>query len=42
MMIEQTDTGALYEEAIDVADSKHTYVETDIPIEREEEPDGEE
>ena len=37
MMIEQTDTGALYEEAIDVADSRHMYRETDIPIEKPEE-----
>lgn len=37
MMIEQTDTGTLYEEAIDVADSHHMYRETDIPIET---PDG--
>lgn len=32
LMIEQ-ETGALYEEAIDVPNSGHTYTETDVPIE---------
>lgn len=32
MMIRQTQTGALYTEAVDVSTSENTYVETDIPI----------
>ena len=32
MMIEQTDTGELYEEAIDIEGAAHTYAETDTPI----------
>jgi hypothetical protein len=32
LMIEQ-ETGALYEEAVDIPNSGHTYTETDIPIE---------
>jgi len=39
LMIRQ-ETGALYEEAIDVENSGHTYTETDIPIpEPEPEPE---
>lgn len=32
-LIRQIDTGELYEEAIDVEDTTHTYEETDITIE---------
>lgn len=42
MMIEQVGTGAKYAEAIDPEDSGREYIETDEPIEPEEEPDGEE
>ena len=34
--IRQLETGALYEDAIDVIPCKYTYEETDIPIEDEE------
>lgn len=34
--IRQIETGALYEDAIDVIPCKYTYEETDIPIEDEE------
>lgn len=34
MMIEQ-ETGARYEEAVDVENSPHTYIETDEPIPKE-------
>ena len=30
--IRQVQTGILYEEAIDVEDSKYTYIETDLPL----------
>lgn len=33
MMIRQDQTGALYEEAIDVENRGYTYTETEIPIE---------
>ena len=36
MMIQQDQTGILYEEAIDVEDSPYTYTETDQPIPTEE------
>lgn len=32
MMIEQTDTGRLYVEAVDKYPTRHTYKETDEPI----------
>lgn len=31
-VIEQTDTGVLYDEAVDVENSGHTYVETDTRV----------
>lgn len=34
--IRQLETGALYEDAVDVIPCKYTYEETDIPIEDEE------
>ena len=37
VMIRQIETGALYEDAVDVIPCKYTYEETDIPI--PEEPD---
>ena len=37
MMIEQTDTGNLYEEAVDKYPTRHTYEETDEPIPEPEE-----
>ena len=37
--IRQDQTGALYDEAIDVENAPYTYVETDIPIEPVEESD---
>ena len=40
MMIRQEQTGAIYDEAIDVEFAGYTYVETDTPIEPET-PDGE-
>lgn len=35
MYIAQEQTGAVYEEAVDVEDSPYTYTETDTPIEDE-------
>lgn len=35
LMIQQEQTGAIYEEAIDIDSIGYTYVETDIPIEGE-------
>ena len=40
MKILQEDTGIIYDDAIDVENSGHTYSETDIPIESEEPIDG--
>lgn len=40
MMILQTDTGELYEEAIDVEGSAHAYEETNTPIDIGDPPDG--
>lgn len=37
LMIQQKQTGAIYEEAIDVDSTGYTYIETDTPIEEEEE-----
>ena len=37
-MIKQIPTGYIYETAIDVEDAPYTYEETDIKIEKEEEP----
>lgn len=37
MMIQQEQTGNVYSEAIDVDYAGYTYVETDIPIETDEE-----
>ena len=34
--IRQVQTGLIYDEAIDVENSIYTYIETDIPIEEEE------
>lgn len=42
MMILQEQTGAMYSEAIDVDYAGYTYVETDIPIETDEDDEGEE
>ena len=42
LMILQEDTGAIYSEAIDPISSTHIYVETDTPIEPEEEITDEE
>lgn len=36
MMIRQDQTGAMYEEAVDIDTSGYTYTETDIPISSEE------
>ena len=36
MHILQTDTGIIYEDAMDPVDTTHTYEETDIPLEDEE------
>ena len=36
VMIKQVETGALYEDAVDVIPCKYTYEETDIPIEHPE------
>ena len=33
VMIRQIETGALYEDAVDVIPCKYTYEETDVPIE---------
>ena len=41
MMIRQDQTGALYEEAIDIENRGYTYTETDIPIPSEELTDTE-
>lgn len=35
MMIRQVETGILYEEAVDVEGTGHTYEETDTPVEVE-------
>lgn len=35
LMIRQVETGAVYEDAIDVVPCPYTYEETDIPIEKE-------
>ena len=35
LMIEQNETGALYEEAVDVEGAAFTYTETDVPIDEE-------
>ena len=40
MQIKSDENGALYEEAIDPEELKHTYTETDIPIVEEEEEHG--
>ena len=42
MMIRQIETGALYEEAVDVKPCRYTYEETDIPIGGDEEATPEE
>lgn len=42
MMIQQEQTGDMYSEAIDVDYAGYTYVETDIPIETNEDDEGEE
>lgn len=39
MKIRQIDTGILYDEAIDVENTPHTYEETEIPIEVYEQPE---
>ncbi len=39
--IKQLETGALYEDAVDVIPCKYTYEETDIPIENEDEATSE-
>lgn len=31
--VKQSETGAVYDEAVDVESSKYTYTETDIPVE---------
>lgn len=31
--VKQSETGAVYDEAVDVETSKYTYTETDIPVE---------
>ena len=41
MMIRQDQTGALYEEAIDIENRGFTYTETDIPVSSEELTDSE-
>ena len=41
MKIQQIETGALYEEAIDTSPIMYTYTETDIPIDEEELTDSE-
>lgn len=41
VMIRQIETGALYEDAVDVIPCKYTYEETDIPIPEEPEPEPE-
>ena len=41
MMIQQDQTGALYEEAIDIENRGFTYTETDIPVSSEELTDSE-
>jgi hypothetical protein len=33
MMLRQIETGALYEDAVDIAPCPYTYEETDMPIE---------
>ena len=42
LMVLQEDTGVIYSEAIDPEFSNHTYVETDTPIEADEEISDEE
>lgn len=42
MMILQEQTGTMYEEAIDVDYAGYTYVETDIPIDTDEDDEDEE
>lgn len=39
VMIRQIETGALYEDAVDVIPCKYTYEETDVPIDPEPEPE---
>lgn len=41
VMIRQIETGALYEDAVDVIPCKYTYEETDVPIDPEPEPEPE-
>lgn len=41
VMIRQIETGALYEDAVDVIPCKYTYEETDIPIPEPPEPESE-
>lgn len=42
MMIRQNETGAMYDEAVDVVPCRYTYTETDEPIpEPEPEPEAE-
>lgn len=35
LRIRQIETGIVYDEAVDIAESSYTYEETDIPIEDE-------
>lgn len=35
LRIRQIETGVVYDEAVDIAESSYTYEETDIPIEDE-------
>ena len=39
--IRQVETGIIYDEAIDIESKHYTYEETDIPIEPEEDENGE-
>lgn len=41
MMIRQMETGALYDDAVDVSPVRYTYTETDTPIEGDELTDSE-
>lgn len=41
MHIRQIETGAIYEDAVDVVPCRYTYEETDIPIEPVPEPEEE-
>jgi hypothetical protein len=41
MMIQHEQTGAVYSEAVDVENSGHTYVETDVPVESDDISDAE-